>query len=219
VLLALDSATSAVSVAVLDGARVRAQRRRIEGRRHAELLVPLVREVLTEAGLPGHELTEVLVGVGPGAYTGLRVGVATAAALGLAWGVGVHGVCTLDALAWEHAASEAPDQGFLVVTDARRGEVFWARYDAAGRRRDGPAVATPADVPDRDGVAVGSGALAHPAQFPAAALPELPDAGWLGRAVAEGRAERTSTAPLYLRRPDARAPAGRKRVLQPGAGP
>jgi hypothetical protein len=68
-------------------------------------------------------------------------------------------------------------------------------------------------------MAVGSGALAHPKEYPSARLPELPDATWLARAVAEGRAERTGTAPLYLRRPDARPPAARKRVLQPQAGP
>jgi tRNA threonylcarbamoyl adenosine modification protein YeaZ len=218
VLLALDSATPAVSVAVADGSRVLAHRREVQGRRHAELLVPLVRAALAEAGVAGAELSEVLVGVGPGAYTGLRVGIATATALALAWGVPVHGVCSLDALAAEHAAQGDPGSAFLVVTDARRAEVFWALYDRAGHRRDGPTVSAPADVPHRDLRAVGAGALVHRDEFVAASPPEHPDAGWLARAVVQGSAPRMGTAAQYLRRPDARLPAGRKHVLQPGSG-
>lgn len=219
-LLALDSATPAVSVAVHDGTRVVARRGHLDPRRHAEVLAPLVAQVLAEAGVRGRDLDELLVGVGPGAFTGLRVGLVTAATLGLAWDVPVHGACSLDALAAAYLAQRVAHDagegtGFVVVTDARRREVFWARYDAAGRRRQGPAVSAPQAVPVGAGPAVGAGALAHPEVFAAALPPEHPDAGWLAQAVVSGRAERLAPSPLYLRRPDARPPGERKRVLVP----
>ena len=215
-LLALDTATPAVSVALHDGGRVVARRHLVDLRRHAEVLAPLVRQVLAEAASRGVDLDEVLVGVGPGAFTGLRVGVATAQALGLAWDVPVSGACTLDALAAAYRAEAAAGSGageVLVVTDARRREVFWARYDASGRRVEGPAVAAPQAVPATGATVVGAGALAHPEVFPAAVPPEHPDAGWLAQAVLDGLAARLVPSPLYLRRPDARPPGQRKRVL------
>ena len=219
-LLALDSATPAVSVAVHDGTGVLARRAHLDPRRHAEVLAPLVEQVLAEAGVRGRDLDEVLVGVGPGAFTGLRVGLVTAATLGLAWDVPVHGACSLDALAAAHLAQRVGagadgGPGFVVVTDARRREVFWARYDAAGRRCQGPAVSVPQAVPLDVAAMVGAGALAHPEVFVAAVPPEHPDAGWLAQAVVTGRAERLAPSPLYLRRPDARPPGERKRVLAP----
>ena len=93
------------------------------------------------------DITAVAAGTGPGPYTGLRAGLVTARVLGSALGVPVYGVCTLDVVAAGVASTgTAAGQGFIVATDARRREVYWARYDADGRRLDGPAVGFPADV-------------------------------------------------------------------------
>ncbi|WP_063837435.1 tRNA (adenosine(37)-N6)-threonylcarbamoyltransferase complex dimerization subunit type 1 TsaB, partial [Streptomyces sp. NRRL WC-3549] len=132
----MDTATPAVTVALHDGDRVVAETGQVDARRHGELLLPAVDRVLAEAGVRLGAVTGVVVGVGPGPYTGLRVGLVTAATFGSALSVPVHGVCTLDGLA--HAAGvEGP---FAVATDARRKEVYWARYEDGRTRTGGPAV-------------------------------------------------------------------------------
>ena len=103
-LLAFDTATAAVTVAVHDGDRVLAEMSTVDARRHGELLAPSIAGVLAEAGSGLDAVTAVAAGTGPGPYTGLRVGVMTARALGAALGVPVHGVCTLDAIA--HAVAD-----------------------------------------------------------------------------------------------------------------
>ena len=241
-LLAFDTATPAVTVALHDGAAVLASRTAVDARRHAELLAPAIQEVLGEAGTTVRDLTDVAVGVGPGPFTGLRVGLVTARSLRHALGVHVHGLCTLDALASEyvsgyvseqasgHVSGSVPgpasgrDRGepFLVATDARRREVYWARYDGAGRRVSGPAVDRPAEVPGHGLAAVGEGAAMYTDAFPLARPPVLPSAAALADlAVSRMReAPRTdrspdsvdSPEPLYLRRPDARVPGHRKPV-------
>ncbi|EST29859.1 hypothetical protein N566_21805, partial [Streptomycetaceae bacterium MP113-05] len=123
-LLALDTATPAVTVALHDGERVLARADQVDARRHGELLLPSVDRVLREAGRKVTEVTDVVVGVGPGPYTGLRVGLATAEAFGAALGAPVHGLCTLDGIAF----AAGLDTPFVVATDARRKEVYWARY-------------------------------------------------------------------------------------------
>ncbi len=142
VLLALDT-SAAVSVAVHDGRDVLASRSEHDPRRHAELLVPMVEAVLADAGdRPGRRDRD-RGRAGPGPFTGLRVGLVTARTLGLALGVPVHGVTSLDALALEalDAGIAAAGTEFVVATDARRREVYWARYRATtltascGRRR------------------------------------------------------------------------------------
>ena len=125
-----DTATPVVSVALHDGERVVSEASAADGRRHGELLTPMIAQVLSDAGASRADLTAVAVGVGPGPYTGLRVGVVTARVLGAVLGIPVHGVCSLDVI-----AAEVPrGREFLVATDARRKEVYWARYDAAGVR-------------------------------------------------------------------------------------
>ncbi|NUU26317.1 MAG: tRNA (adenosine(37)-N6)-threonylcarbamoyltransferase complex dimerization subunit type 1 TsaB, partial [Streptomycetaceae bacterium] len=141
-LLAFDTATPAVTVAVHDGSRVVAGSTQIDARRHGELLVPGIMAALAEAGRDRAELTDIAVGVGPGPYTGLRVGLMTARALGDALGVPVHGICTLDALAYA-TGRETP---FVAATDARRKEVYWARYADARTREEGPSVDRAADI-------------------------------------------------------------------------
>jgi tRNA threonylcarbamoyl adenosine modification protein YeaZ len=220
-LLAFDTATPAVTAALLDtdSGAVLASADQVDARRHGELLLPAVDRVLRTAGVGKEQLGALVVGVGPGPYTGLRVGLATAAALGHALGIPVHGVCTLDGIA--HAAREAGLSGaFTAATDARRKEVYWASYDAAGARVDGPNVDRPAEVAERLGQvpAVGAGALLYPEVFREvpSGMPEHQSAAALAAyAAAELAAGRPllPPTPLYLRRPDAEVPKNYKTVL------
>ncbi|MFI6445518.1 tRNA (adenosine(37)-N6)-threonylcarbamoyltransferase complex dimerization subunit type 1 TsaB [Kitasatospora sp. NPDC050543] len=213
-LLAFDTATPAVTAAVHDGTAVLAETYQLDARRHGELLLPSIEQVLREAGVDKHRLTGIAVGVGPGPYTGLRVGLVTAAALGHALDVPVHGVCSLDAIAHQ-ARAEGLGGPFTVATDARRKEVYWAAYDAEGVRVEGPAVDRPAELTPQ-AQAVGAGALLYPDAFPGAHGPEHVSAGALAAfaaaELAAGR-ELMPNLPLYLRRPDAQVPAGYKAVL------
>lgn len=210
-LLAFDTATPAVTVALYDGERVVASHTEVDARRQGELLAPAVTCVLDEAWVPRQDVTAIAVGVGPGPFTGLRVGLVTARTLALALDIPVYGVCTLDVLAAQAVDEGAVHGPFLVATDARRKEVYWASYDEDGRRLDGPHVSKPADVAS-DGPVVGAGARLYPDCFPNAVGPEHPDAGVLARLVSEERAELLDPEPLYLRRPDVAAPVKPKPV-------
>ncbi len=217
-LLALDTATPAVTVALADGDRVLASRSTVDARRHGELLAPAIAAVLAEAGVDRRSLTRVAGGVGPGPFTGLRVGLVTARTLGAVLGIPVVGVCTLDAIALQSGL----DGAFRVVTDARRKQVHWAAYESSGsdgadaglRRVDGPYVDLPADVA-WDGPAVGAGAEMYAEHFPGHRSPEHVSAVALADWVARGL-PLLAPDPLYLRRPDAverDASTPRKRVL------
>ncbi|HZG92251.1 MAG TPA: tRNA (adenosine(37)-N6)-threonylcarbamoyltransferase complex dimerization subunit type 1 TsaB, partial [Pseudonocardia sp.] len=123
--LALDTATPAITAGVVeltaDRPVQRSARVTVDARQHAELLTPGLLAACADAGVELAELAAVVTGVGPGPFTGLRVGMVTAAALGDALGVPVHGVGTLDAI----AADTPRGAPFVVVTDARRREVYW----------------------------------------------------------------------------------------------
>ncbi|HEV7870594.1 MAG: peptidase glycoprotease [Modestobacter sp.] len=209
--LALDTATPTLVVGLArwtDGgpAEVLAERAVASGNRHAELLAPTVRAVLAAGGAAMADLGAVVTGLGPGPYTGLRVGVVTAAALADARGIPVVGVCSLDAIG---------DGARTVATDARRKEVYWARYGADGARVAGPAVDRPADLTPTPPV-VGDAAFAERLGVAVTAA-EVTAAGLL-RAAAPQLADPSSVAalvPLYLRRPDAVPPPQRKSVTQP----
>lgn len=232
--LALDTSTPAVTAGVVDvqlradgappACRTLAQRVTVNPRAHGELLTPHLLEATAEAGTPLRELAAIVCGAGPGPFTGLRAGLVTAAALAQALVIPVHPVCGLDAIAAE--ATEAATQAeanpeargeLLVVTDARRREVYWARYDAAGRRLAGPAVGAPAGV-DRGAAArvAGHGAQVYPDAFELPVLePSYPTPRGLALAAAHvlaTGAEPAPLTPLYLRRPDAKEPGERKRV-------
>ena len=211
VLLAFDTATPAVTVALHDGERVVAALTRVDAMRHGELLAPGIAAVLEDAGIVRQDLTAVAVGVGPGPFTGLRVGLVTARTLGLALEVPVYGVCTLDVLAVQAHDEGLVQEPFVVATDARRKEVYWASYDEAGRRLDGPRVDRPPEVAT-DRPVVGAGALLYPDSFGRPVGPTHPDAGWLAQVVTDERAELVDPEPLYLRRPDAAAPGRPKPV-------
>jgi tRNA threonylcarbamoyladenosine biosynthesis protein TsaB len=217
VLLAFDTATPFVTVALSDGEleggqSVLVERRSEQRMMHGEQLAPLIDSALRDAGIVRQDLTAIAVGVGPGPFTGLRVGLVTARTLGFVLEIPVYGVCSLDVIAVEVALGGSPvGRDFVVATDARRKEVYLATYDDQGRRLDGPDVVRPADAATDQPVA-GEGAVLYPEAFPSAREPALPSAGWLARAVAEELAELHDPEPMYLRRPDAIAPGAPKRV-------
>jgi tRNA threonylcarbamoyladenosine biosynthesis protein TsaB len=212
VLLAFDTASPQVTVALLD-AEGDVLRELVSGEtmRHGEQLAPLIDRALAEAGVTRLDLTAVAVGVGPGPFTGLRVGLVTARTLGFVLDIPVYGVCSLDALALEAVETGAVATPFVVATDARRKEVYLAAYDADGERTSGPAVDRP-DVVATGVPVVGEGAVLYPEAFPQRVGPVRPSAGWLGRAVVEERVELLDPEPLYLRRPDAEVPRAPKPV-------
>ncbi|WP_062200793.1 tRNA (adenosine(37)-N6)-threonylcarbamoyltransferase complex dimerization subunit type 1 TsaB [Demequina salsinemoris] len=196
-ILALDT-SAAVAVAVLDGDEVKASRIEHAPRGHAELLSGLIKDAMTEAGCGLGDVESIVVGTGPAPFTGLRVGLVTARTLGFAWGVPVHGTCSLDAI----GAALADEGDVTVISDARRKELYWATY-RDGVRVDGPGVAYPTDVPVA-GLVAGPGAAVYFETFPEGRPLDVEPA-WLARVVARrlaaGEAD-LPTEPLYLRRPD-----------------
>lgn len=210
--LGIDTSSPAVSAALVrveEGRlEVLAERVVVDARRHGELLAQCVRDVLG-----GARPDAVVVGTGPGPFTGLRVGLMTAAAMSDALGVPAYGVCSLDGLA------VLPD--VVVVTDARRKEVYWARY-AAGERVEGPEVSRPADLAERlapgGSLLVGAGAVLHRAAFDGLALrddvlhPSVPRLVERAAARVLAAAPSDPLTPLYLRRPDAVEPGATKKV-------
>ncbi|MGH3300125.1 MAG: tRNA (adenosine(37)-N6)-threonylcarbamoyltransferase complex dimerization subunit type 1 TsaB [Streptosporangiaceae bacterium] len=212
-LLALDTATPAVTVALHDGSAVIAELSAVDPRRHGEMLAVFVDQVLRKAAAGRGDLTSIAVGTGPGPYTGLRAGVMTARVLGSALQVRTDGICSLDVIAAQAVAS-ADGCEFLVATDARRREVYWARYAADGERVAGPYVSRPADL-QQDLPVAGEGAVLYPELGGRPLPPRYPAAGQLAR-LAVGRISAGlppgPPEPLYLRRPDARQPGRPKRV-------
>jgi tRNA threonylcarbamoyl adenosine modification protein YeaZ len=204
VLLAIDT-SAGTSVAIVDrDAGVLAQLTEADTRRHAEVVGTMIRDVLSEAGVAVTDLSGVAAGMGPGPFTGLRVGIAAARAFALGIGKPVVPVVSHDAVAFG-----APDP-ILVVTDARRREVYWSTYagsDAEGLpvRADGPALAPPDQL-----ALVVPGFGAHrrvdAPTVSAASLGLVAELLYLhGRPFAGSGA-------LYLRSPDATVSAGPKRV-------
>ncbi|MFD0774883.1 tRNA (adenosine(37)-N6)-threonylcarbamoyltransferase complex dimerization subunit type 1 TsaB [Streptomonospora algeriensis] len=219
-LLAFDTATPAITSAVCeagdDGVRIRAAASTVDARRHGELLSPQIAEVMAQAGAAFTDLTHIAVGIGPGPYTGLRVGLATAHALAETLGIACHGVASLDAI----ACASGREEPFIAATDARRKEVFWARYADARTRTGEIAVDRPVAV-DTEGLPlIGHGAHLYADVFgpqAADAEPRYPTAEALGglalRRLVAGE-ELDGPRPLYLRRPDAAEPGVPKKVRQ-----
>ncbi len=222
-LLGLDTATPAVTVALHDGGQPLAQLVTVDAHRHAELLAPAIAKVIADAGATPGDLTGIVAGVGPGPFTGLRVGLVTARVLGAALGIPVYGVCSLDAIAADVVAGPGGDPGpagdFLVATDARRRELYWARYERSGRRIAGPEVSAPAAIPAAGLPAAGEGPMLYPELLPDGLGPAFPAAATLCRialaVLADGRGGvLLPPEPLYLRRPDVREPGAPKRVTR-----
>jgi tRNA threonylcarbamoyl adenosine modification protein YeaZ len=216
--LALDTSSPAVSVGLVDllpgewGRRATWQV--VDAARHGELLATGIEAVLGELGVAPADLEAVVVGLGPGPFTGLRVGIVTAATMADALGIPAYGVCSLDAVEdWDGSGAR------VVVTDARRKEVYWAEYADDGERVAGPAVLRPAELvaalvaEQWDGRVVGAGAALY--GFAGATTPLHPDPEHLVLGAARrilDRAPSETLVPLYLRRPDATPPGAIKKV-------
>ncbi|PZF89210.1 tRNA (adenosine(37)-N6)-threonylcarbamoyltransferase complex dimerization subunit type 1 TsaB [Micromonospora endophytica] len=221
--LVVDSSTPAVTAAIVEvtagGLTCRAHRCTVDARAHGELLAPQVDAVLADVDARPAELGAIVAGLGPGPFTGLRVGLVTAATMGQVLGVPAYGVCSLDAIGYPAAAGEP----VLAASDARRREIYWAVYDGAGQRLLGPEVGAPAVAAERARAlavtaAVGDGAhrYADALGLPLRAEPRYPDATALAALAAErirAGAPGDPLTPLYLRRPDAVAATARKPVL------
>jgi tRNA threonylcarbamoyl adenosine modification protein YeaZ len=223
--LALDTSTPAVTAALAEvtdsGLKGVGERRVVDPRAHGELLAPEIAGLLADAGSTVRDLAAIVAGLGPGPFTGLRVGLVTAASMGLALGIPTYGVCSLDAL----GRAAGPGR-VLVATDARRREVYFAIYEN-GHRTSEPDVGKPADVagsPAKIGSAkidraVGEGAVKYSDLF---GVPiddrVLYPSGEALIAIALDRIRTRQPSegltPLYLRRPDAVESATRKHVLQ-----
>jgi tRNA threonylcarbamoyl adenosine modification protein YeaZ len=208
-LLAIDT-SAGTSVAVVDrDAGVLAERSSPDTRRHAELIGTFIADCLTESGIAVAALSGVVAGMGPGPYTGLRVGIAAARAFALGAGKRVVPVMSHDAIAFE-AYANAASGPLLVATDARRREVAWSVYsgaDAAGlpQRTDGPHLAPAAElsafVPHFD-----TYRLIEAGTVSAAAL------GMLAETMYVNRRPFAPDEAIYLRAPDVTMSAGPKRV-------
>ena len=173
--LAIDTSTSRTLVAIIEADTILFSGFLAGATAHGPSLPALVQEALAVSGVD-----EVVVGMGPGPFTGLRVGIAFAQSFALARDIPVRGVCSLDAI-----AAQINEKDFIVTVDARRKEVYWARYTGGVRVGD-PAVNFPTDV---------AGAPIHADLFPnMQALGNLPG---------------NITEPIYLRRPDAVATVDR----------
>ena len=234
-LLAIDTSTTAITTALHDGSSVVAEVTTLDARAHAEHLAPGLRAALAEAGAAPTDVTDVVVGIGPGPFTGLRVGIVTGRTFAFALGLPVRGLTSLDALA--HEAWLGGRRGdLLVATDARRKEVYAAAYvldETAATRVAGPVVSRAADLDADLRVlpSAGRGALLYADSLPDAVAP----LDVSGAALADLAVRRLAQAPaapdgirqhvdpghgfdglepLYLRRPDtAPAPPSRKSTL------
>jgi tRNA threonylcarbamoyl adenosine modification protein YeaZ len=227
-LLAIDTATSAITVALHDGDAVLAESTMLDARRHGEYLAPGIARVLAEAGRTPAEVSAVVAGTGPGPFTGLRIGLVTARTFAFARGIPVFGVCSLDALAHQAWVEDETrlllGRSCVVATDARRKEVYWARYDLTAdrvRRRGEPRVAKAQSIADEvrdlpELPVIGRGGVLYadcfgprigPLDVSAGAL-----AGLAARRIAAG-AELPAAEPMYLRRPDTMPPSPRKPVM------
>lgn len=206
-----------------------------EHRRHAEQLAPLIADLLSQCGLAATDITGVAVGTGPAPYTGLRVGLVTAETFAFGIGANAFGVCSLDGLAGQAAAELKLQEGtqVLVVSDARRKEVYFARYEVTGKQSFGipalsvvtaPQVDTAAQVVAGghcDGaIVVGPGVLLYRQEFAGQTVPDLTgldvvQPAFIARLALARQQDglEQPTTPLYLRRPDAQVPAARKRAL------
>ncbi|HAM25350.1 MAG TPA: tRNA (adenosine(37)-N6)-threonylcarbamoyltransferase complex dimerization subunit type 1 TsaB [Microbacteriaceae bacterium] len=206
-LLAIDTSAGS-SVAVVDRDRgTIVELNEADTRRHAEVIGTLISLALSESGVPIAELSGVAVGMGPGPFTGLRVGIAAAQAFALGAGKPIVRVVSHDAVAWGHYA--AGNAGpLLVVTDARRREVYWSTYSGADdhglpERSSGPALESPAGLDARDFAGY---ARLDAAEVSAASVGLLAEGLFLNKRAFAGPEA------LYLRAPDVTISAGPKRV-------
>ncbi len=234
-ILAIDTSAAVSGALVSDDGTELASVVINEQRRHAEQLAPLIADLLSQRGLVATDITGVAVGTGPAPYTGLRVGLVTAETFAFGIGVTAFGVCSLDALASQAAADLQLAEGnqVLVVSDARRKEVYFARYEVTGKKRFGIPVLSEVTAPQVDtaahvvasghcdgAIVMGPGVRLYAQEFAGQTVPESIELDVVQPAVIARLALWRQqdgldqpTTPLYLRRPDAQVPSARKRAL------
>jgi tRNA threonylcarbamoyl adenosine modification protein YeaZ len=189
-----------------------------ESNDHSEVLAPAIESLLAAAG--GVRPKAVAVGGGPRPFTLRRLRLATARTLGFVWGVPVHGVMSLDAIALD-AVAKLPAGEFTVAIDARRKELYWARYDKAGALLDGPHVTVAEELPAGPVYGAGAGLYAERLAAVGANAVDGFESSHPGAVSLGTRALRTlaagdallGTEPLYLRESDAKVPAVMKGKL------
>ncbi|MHC6177260.1 tRNA (adenosine(37)-N6)-threonylcarbamoyltransferase complex dimerization subunit type 1 TsaB [Glutamicibacter sp. X7] len=215
--LTIDSSAHA-SVALVDAVNgtVLAERTSPAPNDQTETLNAYVAELLDDQQIQGSALAGIIVGVGPGPFTGLRVGLVAARTFAYVWSVPLHGVMSLEALVQRvlDADVQVPSE-FIVAADARRRELYWARFDASGALLDGPHVGAAETLPSVPVYGPGAG-LYQEQLAQAGAQPVADSAGWLAEASSLGRrglqfltegVDLSDTAPRYLRESDAQVPA------------
>ncbi|SKA23600.1 tRNA (adenosine(37)-N6)-threonylcarbamoyltransferase complex dimerization subunit type 1 TsaB [Consotaella salsifontis] len=216
-LLALDTAAARCAVALsrLDDGRLLARRDPLLGKGHAEVLMGLVGETLADAAADYADLAKIAVTVGPGSFTGVRVGVSAARALALALGVPAVGVTTLEALAFPHFRKGRP---VVAAIDAKRGEIYAALFSPEGMPLAAPLVTAPDALAEHaafrelagDALFVGSGAALAAEALGLPAADRDTDAEWDIASVSALGAQKVPVAapvPLYLRGADAKLAA------------
>ena len=220
-ILALDTTMQACSAALLragagdEGLEVFSRFEERE-RGHAEVIIPMLNEVMGEAGLDYSALTHIAVTIGPGSFTGVRVGVATARGLAVATGAEVTGISSLAVLARRVRDDHTNgDEITAIAADARRGQVYFALFDAYGTPLCDPVAVTPEDAAGllpagEPYIFAGTGAelvaAANPRREPEEIVPALqPDAATLARMALGLKPGMQPVVPLYLRPPDAKA--------------
>ena len=204
--LAIETALHACSAALLDAGRVVADRHEIIARGHAERLVPLVAELMAEAGV--RRADHVTVDIGPGSFTGIRVGLAAAKAFGLAWRVPVTGCASTALVAAGVLAANPELDRVYVAFDASRGEVYGQPFDRSGPLADVEALAPGTAAAAARGWSVaGSGAVLLAAIDPGLTVIDhpWPRAADVRHLLPEARS--AAPRPLYIRAPDAKVPA------------
>ncbi|MCX6430871.1 MAG: tRNA (adenosine(37)-N6)-threonylcarbamoyltransferase complex dimerization subunit type 1 TsaB [Actinobacteria bacterium] len=188
--LAIDTSTSRTSVAIVDAGALLWHGSRDGATAHGDALPALVQQAL---GIQ-NSIDQVVVGMGPGPYTGLRVGIAFARAFALARTIGVIGICSLDAI----AAQVVEENDYIIATDARRKEVYWAKY-VSGKRIDGPAVEFPLELSKNSLPIFGEGAIKYGIGSNSDIV--FPDLVAMVRL--SENSQNWIDLPMYLRRPDA----------------
>jgi tRNA threonylcarbamoyl adenosine modification protein YeaZ len=209
--LVIDTSSAAVTAGIVDigtGVKVLAETVTVNARAHGELLAPSIKASLEATNLTPSRLGAIVVGTGPGPFTGLRVGLVTAAAMADALQIPAYGVCSLNGI----AAAIAYEGTLLVAGDARRKEVYWARY-VDGIPDGGPQVSKPADLTLDASAMAGAGARLYRDVLGLPLLDkDYPTVGGLAKVAVErvrSHAAPDPLTPLYLRRPDAVPPAER----------
>lgn len=226
IILGIDTATDSVSVAIGEGTRVLAHSEVVSDRQHCEALVPMIAFVCRQADVAFGEISAIAVDIGPGLFTGMRVGVATAKAIAFSLDLPVVGICSLDVLA---AAAPVSDSVVISVIDARRHEVYWSMHRTIDDELTqvlkpcvGPVAELVTDVVERSQRAlfVGNGALRYQDEITAALGISYNDVEFADErfsrptastlvamahrlAVQEQWQPADQVSPIYLRQPDA----------------